>query len=229
MTKQDYIFQGDALEFLNSLPDGSVDAVITDPPYRMLDVWWDKVWESESEYWCWLESLMIEWHRVLKDQGVFCCFNAMKAKDKMLNLTTRFFESPQLVEWRKPGAWHNVEILCFGRKGGENEIICPSDQLIYDPIPRSIADRHMCEKPKKLADFLVDLCSCPGDLILDSFSGSGAFLSAAKQQGRRFLGSEIDSQWVSRFSSRLKELQEQSEYEALISMINQNRKAKYSK
>lgn len=45
------VTQGDCLEMLKSLPSGSVDAVITDPPYATTHCEWDK-WAMSSEWWC---------------------------------------------------------------------------------------------------------------------------------------------------------------------------------
>lgn len=48
-----HIVQQDCLEYLSSLPDESVDMVLTDPPYFIgFDggKGWDKQWKSEQEY-----------------------------------------------------------------------------------------------------------------------------------------------------------------------------------
>jgi site-specific DNA-methyltransferase (adenine-specific) len=38
--------EGDALDVLRSLPDASVNLVVTDPPYfRVKAEWWDRQWE----------------------------------------------------------------------------------------------------------------------------------------------------------------------------------------
>lgn len=50
---------------------------------------------------------------------------------------------------------------------------------------------HPTQKPLKLADPLIRWWSFPGDLVLDSFCGTGTFLVKAKQLGRHYIG--IDS------------------------------------
>ena len=41
---------GDCIEFMRTMPDKSVDAVITDPPYyRVADADWDKQWKTREE------------------------------------------------------------------------------------------------------------------------------------------------------------------------------------
>ena len=54
---------------------------------------------------------------------------------------------------------------------------------------------HPNEKPVAVMRRLVELCSNPGDLILDPFMGSGTTLRAAKDLGRRAVGIEIEERY----------------------------------
>jgi DNA modification methylase len=67
------VIQGDALESLKDFPDGSIDCVITSPPYWQLrDYGWKGQWGLERNYDEYLENLwklMDEIHRVLKPKG----------------------------------------------------------------------------------------------------------------------------------------------------------------
>ena len=56
-------------------------------------------------------------------------------------------------------------------------------------------DQHPTQKPIELAQHFIRLHSQPGELVLDPFAGSGSTLVAAKREGRRFLGFEIDQRW----------------------------------
>jgi hypothetical protein len=51
---------------------------------------------------------------------------------------------------------------------------------------------HPNEKPVSLGHKLVTLCSNPGDTIIDYYAGSGAFLAAAVDLGRKAIGVELD-------------------------------------
>jgi len=70
-------------------------------------------------------------------------------------------------------------------------------------IPRS--DQHPTEKPIQLAQHFIRLHSRAGDLVLDPFAGSGTTLIAAKQEGRRYLGFEIDEHWAGVAERRVSE------------------------
>lgn len=78
------IHHGNCFDLLLSIPDGSVDAIITDPPYNTTNCKWDVAID--------LETLFREFERVIKPNGavvVFCsfkfgvdCVNACRGKLK---------------------------------------------------------------------------------------------------------------------------------------------------
>ncbi len=52
--------------------------------------------------------------------------------------------------------------------------------------------RYPTQKPKELIERIVTACSRPGDLVLDCFMGSGTTQAVAMEQGRQFLGADIN-------------------------------------
>ena len=96
------LYLGDCLEVMKSMPDKSVDAVITDPPYfRIVDAQWDKQWKTLEDYIEWLELASIQWRRILKDNGSLYVFadNKMSAYVQVM-LDKRFLLINPLV-WKK--------------------------------------------------------------------------------------------------------------------------------
>ena len=51
---------------------------------------------------------------------------------------------------------------------------------------------HPCPIPYALAERIILITTKPGDLVIDPFAGSGTVLLAAKNNGRQYLGFEID-------------------------------------
>ena len=62
---------------------------------------------------------------------------------------------------------------------------------------------HQNEKPLDLMQEIILKSSNPGDIVFDPFAGSGTTLFAAKSQGRKYLGYEIDKKYVNRIKSKL--------------------------
>ena len=68
LSKNINLFNGDCLEVMKGIPDGSVDCVITDPPYGTTQCKWDSVID--------LELMWKELHRIVKVDGAICIFGA---------------------------------------------------------------------------------------------------------------------------------------------------------
>jgi adenine-specific DNA-methyltransferase len=62
---------------------------------------------------------------------------------------------------------------------------------------------HRTQKPLKLVERLILASSCPGQVVLDPFAGSGSTAVAAKMLGRRSLSIEIDPEMAAKASKRL--------------------------
>lgn len=62
---------------------------------------------------------------------------------------------------------------------------------------------HGCQMPEQLLGRIIKVCSNPGDLVLDPFSGSGTTLVVAKKLGRRCLGFDLSPEYVAQGRKRL--------------------------
>jgi DNA modification methylase len=52
--------------------------------------------------------------------------------------------------------------------------------------------RYPTQKPEALLERIIRASSNPGDLVLDSFMGSGTTQAVAMKLGRRFIGADIN-------------------------------------
>lgn len=62
---------------------------------------------------------------------------------------------------------------------------------------------HPTQKPIELAAWLIRTYTNPGDFVLDNVCGSGAFMVAAKQEGRHFIGMEADPGYAAYAQERI--------------------------
>ena len=58
------------------------------------------------------------------------------------------------------------------------------------------AEHHPTEKSPLLAMKFIGLHTKPGDVVLDPFCGSGSTLDGANRLGRKWIGIELDAQFV---------------------------------
>ena len=95
------LWHSDALDLLGSLPDGSVDLVVTDPPYAIAKAAWDE-FESLAVYVDWCDAWLAEVARVLAPHGsaYVCGFSEILA-DVKVRSAKRFASCRWLVWYYK--------------------------------------------------------------------------------------------------------------------------------
>lgn len=81
------LMHGDCLELMKSIPDGSVDMVLTDPPYGTTKNRWDSVID--------LELMWSEVWRVLKPNGACVLFSAQPFTSMLISSQLKFYK----YEW----------------------------------------------------------------------------------------------------------------------------------
>lgn len=67
-------------------------------------------------------------------------------------------------------------------------------------------DDHEAKFPVELPRRVIKLLTAPGDLVLDCFMGSGTTAVAASEEGRQFIGIELDEKYVKLARQRLDQL-----------------------
>ena len=181
------VWQGDAFEVADRIPDGSVDLVMTDPPYSYD---WLAFWPRLGE----LAA------RVLRPGGFLIAYTGhMFLPATLGGLTAGGLEwwwaaaltfhghHPAIRARRVRTRWRPVAIL---RQPGGREAPWFSDLFSTDPMPQK--SLHPWQQSLGPARALVRRFSLPGALVLDPFAGAGTFPVAAILEGRRTLAMERD-------------------------------------
>ena len=84
------------------------------------------------------------------------------------------------------------------------------DGLVQCVIPNTITYSgglgknkiHPTQKPVEILEYFIELCTNPGDLVLDTFAGSGSTGVAAKNTGRDCILVERDANMFAKMSER---------------------------
>jgi site-specific DNA-methyltransferase (adenine-specific) len=92
---------------MKTLPDCSVDAVVTDPPYyRVKDEEWDRQWDDPAAFLTWLDQVAEQWQRVLKPNGSLYCFASPQMAAHVETLLGQRFQVLNSIRWTKAQGWH---------------------------------------------------------------------------------------------------------------------------
>lgn len=193
------VLHGDCIEIMATLPDASVDFILTDPPY--LCNYRDRAGRTvaNDNNPDWLKPAFAEAYRVLKDDALSVSFYGWTAVDSFVEawraagfrivghlvFAKDYASGSRYVEARHESAF----LLAKGRPP------LPS-QPLPDVLPFAYTGNklHPTQKPVEPLKLLVEAFCPVGGLVLDPFCGSGSSLVAAKLAGRDWLGIELDEQ-----------------------------------
>ncbi len=93
------LLHGDVLDKLKTLPDDSVDSIITDPPYNIKMDDWD-AFETDFAFSEWVEEWATEAFRVLKPSGTIAVFSAARTYHYVaIALDKSGFKCRDMIEW----------------------------------------------------------------------------------------------------------------------------------
>lgn len=82
----------------------------------------------------------------------------------------------------------------------------PGDVWQFSRVCGTFKERtksHPCQMPESVLERVVKVASDPGDVVLDPFGGSGTTAAVAKRLGRRFVTTEVSSNYAKAIVSRL--------------------------
>lgn len=203
---------GDCTLLLESLPEQSVDLLLTDPPYgidyvaehREVNPFGKIANDHLDETLRVLDTSLSLAQRKLKDNSHLYLFSSWKTYPAIMPIVARYFTVKNLLVWEKNnwtqgdldanyGQVH--EFIIFAQKGrrhlnGRRD----ASVLHFDRVAEN-GRSHPTEKPLPLLEYLIEKSSQPGEVVCDPFAGVASTLLAAKNTGRKYIGMEIDKQW----------------------------------
>ncbi len=191
LSKRWQVIRGDCLDLLKQLPDGCVDAVVTDPPYGMGFQSNHRYERHEKIAGDTCEG-MLRWAcgvRVSHSRYVFCRWDNIPEIPKPRSLVTWVKNNWSMGDLDHEHARQTECIAFYAGPDHSWPGQRPTDVVFHDQTGN---DHHPTEKPVSLMTKIISWTP-PGCLILDPFCGSGTTGVACMQTGRRFIGMEIDA------------------------------------
>ena len=218
------LIKGDCLEIMKTIPDGSIDAIITDPPYGTTACKWDSVIDFDLMW----EQL----NRIIKPNGAIVLFGSepFSSALRMSNIknykydwiwkknnATLFQHAKKMplceienisVFTKKQPTYNPQGLILFNKvnkrgsmgnnlgKGTNNEYI-----QTHTNYPRRILEYskdgklHSTQKPVLLMEYLIKTYTNENELVLDFTMGSGSTGVACKNTNRNFIGIEQDENY----------------------------------
>lgn len=214
------LLQGDCLELMKDIPDGSVDMVLTDPPYGIDYSRHDgkrrfsKIIGDKSP----LVDFIPLLKRVLKPSGCTMIFTRWNVQQKFIDVMEQAgLRVKSVLIWDKQIhgmgdlkrayasryesiLFHSEDNFSFNGKRPQDII------SVRRVLPQNLT--HPNEKPVELLETLINQCTMGGGTVLDPFMGSGSTGVAAVNTGRSFIGMELDTGYFETACKRISEAEE---------------------
>lgn len=201
------IINTDAFSMLYDIPDGSIELIVTDPPYESLEKhrkigtttrlkhskassndWFDIFPNSK------FEELFAQFYRILTNNShfyLFCDSETMFVAKPIAERIGFKFWKPIVWDKQKIGMGYHYraryEFILFFEKGKRKlrDLSIP-DILAADRIRGG----YPTEKPVEISEILIKQSTMDGGKVLDPFMGSGSTGVAAVKNCRNFIGSD---------------------------------------
>jgi site-specific DNA-methyltransferase (adenine-specific) len=227
--RTDEIYPGDALELLREVPGGSVDLVVTDPPFAIdfrpqrnnYNRTGSRVVEGYREiaagdYLAFSKEWMGEAFRVMRPTGSLYVFSGWnRLRDVLQALDETGLTTVNHLIWKyqfgvftkKRYVTSHYHIL-FAVKDPKRYFFSkaehyPEDVWVINREYWTGKRKTPTKLPLALVKKILSFSSREGDLVLDPFLGSGTVAVAAKEMRRHYLGFEIVPQYYEFARDRL--------------------------
>ncbi|MBO7240212.1 MAG: hypothetical protein J6V23_07000 [Bacteroidaceae bacterium] len=222
-TKDYELWQGDCIDVIKNIPDNSIDLVVTDPPYKIVqggctnkavklsgadnkNLSSGTVFNNnEIKFSQWIPLLF----QKLKN-GTHCYImcNDRNLRE-ILNVGEKAgFKLQNVLVWKKtkhtPNRYYlkNCEFIVMFRKGSARNINEMGTFSVLE-VANVKKKQHPSEKPVKLLEILIRNSSNQSEIVLDPFMGAGSTGLACLNTRRKFIGFELDEMYFDVARSRI--------------------------
>ena len=101
------LIHGDCLKVMSRLEAGSVDLILTDPPYfKVKNEAWDRQWDKPAVFLEWMGGVLNEFYRILKPNGSLYIFASPQMSARVECKVAETFNVLNHIVWNKPSGRH---------------------------------------------------------------------------------------------------------------------------
>lgn len=200
------LLNGDCLELMKNIPDGSVDMILTDPPYGM------GFQSNHRKQKCkkiandidisWIDKYFEECYRIMKKNTALYCFCSWHNIEIFKKTIQSIFNIKNIIIWEKnntsmgdlKGSYApKYEMVIFAHKGR-----CELRGFRFPDVikaKRTGNKFHPTQKPIDLLELFIKNSSDLNAKVFDGFMGSGSTGVACVNTNRNFIGIELDKEY----------------------------------
>lgn len=209
--EQAVVVQEDCINFLKSLPESSVDIIVTDPAYSGMNQrlkfgngrivgeyqkegngkWFKEFHDTEDNY----QSFLSECKRVMKENSsIYIMFDSYSLLS-LGSLVRNYFNVKNIIVWDKIniGMGNNFrrrhEFIIYATKG-KMKLRSRAIPDVWQ-IKRVLRGKYPTQKPVELFENMLKASAKSNSVICDPFVGSGSSAIATVRRGCFFIGCDV--------------------------------------
>ena len=228
---QPTLIQGDSYTYMKSMPDNSVDLIVTDPPYdigatngggtinkikKLNSSLKDLYAEQDLTRGYDIKKYGDEFMRIMKEPNIYLWCNKTQIPQYFEYYVGKHKCKFDILTWHKTNALptysnkylSDTEYCLYFRKGkGKCFPQSYEDAKTYNVMPINHKDKknieHPTVKPLQIEEAHIRNSSKEGQVVFDPFMGSGTTGIASIKNGRNSIGVEISRKWYNLSQSQI--------------------------
>lgn len=200
------LLQGDCLDLIRDIPNESIDLIVTDPPYCIGTTSNGKQgnYTDNNLIRPFFDILFSQYKRVAKLTAAIYINTDWRTYPFLYPILQKYFDVRNLIvwdyEWIKAGSHyrfsHEFIIYCIMPECKRKFSASERDVWRIKPINfTSKSKLHNAQKPIELCEKMILNSTNEGDIVLDTFMGSGTTGVACAKLKRKFIGMELDEKY----------------------------------
>jgi site-specific DNA-methyltransferase (adenine-specific) len=212
-TVSDNIINGDSLEVLQSLEDGCIDVLLTDPPYGIDYISNRSVYDNsitkrgllndgKEEAFQLLDNTCKILVNKMAENSHLYFFCSWSVFTEFKEIISKYFTIKTPIVWDKGNKgsgdldndWGNQTELIIYCVKGKKMVNTRKGNVINVSRLHSSKMVHPTQKPIDLIKEILEVSALSSDFIVDPFMGSGSTIKACNELGFKSLGIELDNE-----------------------------------